>query len=77
MNRHEKFANEFMALGDLPLTNEIVNTTEEFTCHLYGYTKQINIRELKFISKIKLNQNLVKSLSRILSQLLSHHVKMY
>ena len=35
-----------MALGDLPLTNEIISIIEEFTCHLYGYTKQTNIYEV-------------------------------
>ena len=38
MNKHEKFVNSFMALGDLPLTNE-KNVIEGFTCHLHGYTK--------------------------------------
>ena len=46
MNKHEKFVNVFMILGDLQLTNEIMNITEEFTCHLYGYTKQTNIHEV-------------------------------
>ena len=46
LNKHEKFVNVFMTLGDLQLTNEIMNITEEFTCHLCGYTKQINIHEV-------------------------------
>ena len=45
MNKHEKF-NSFMALCDLPLTNEIINIIEEITCHLYDYTKQTNIHDV-------------------------------
>ena len=63
MNKHEKVFNSFMALGDLPLTNEIIKIINGFTCHLYGYTKQTNIHDIiKFISEIKLNQNLVRGL---------------
>ena len=46
MNKHVKFIDAFMALGDLPLTNEIINIIEESNCHLYGYTKQTNIHEV-------------------------------
>ena len=46
MNKHEKYVNSFMALGGLPIANEIINIIEEFTCHLYGYTKQANIHEV-------------------------------
>ena len=46
MSGHEKFVNAFMTLGDLSLTNEIINIIEEFTCHLYGYIKQTNIHEV-------------------------------
>ena len=46
MNKHGKFVNVLMALGDLPLANEIINIIEEFNCHLYAYTKQTNIHEV-------------------------------
>ena len=46
MNKHEKVFNSFMALGDLPLTNEIIKIINGFTCHLYGYTKQTNIHDI-------------------------------
>ena len=46
INKHEKFVNAFMFLGDLSLTNEIINTIDEFTCHLYGCTKLTNINEV-------------------------------
>ena len=46
MNKYGKFVNVFMALGDLPLANEIINIIEEFNCHLYAYTKQTNIHEV-------------------------------
>ena len=46
MNRHGKFVDEFMDLGDLPLTDEIISIIEEFAYHLYGYTKQSNIHEV-------------------------------
>lgn len=45
-NKHEKFFNSFMALGDLPPTNETIKIINEFTCHLYGYTKQANINDV-------------------------------
>ena len=45
MNRHEKFVKAFMGLGDLPLTNEIINIIEEFPCHLYGYTKKLMFKK--------------------------------
>ena len=64
MNKHKKFDNSFMVLVD-PLTNEIINIIEDFTCHLYGYTKQtkkIFMKKLRFILEIKLNQNLDRSL---------------
>ena len=64
MNKHKKFDNSFIVLVD-PLTNEIINIIEDFTCHLYGYTKQtkkIFMKKLRFILEIKLNQNLDRSL---------------
>ena len=37
--------NAFMTVHELLLINEIINIIEQFTCHLYGYTKQIEIHE--------------------------------
>ena len=31
INNHEKFVNSFLALGDLSLTNEIINIIEELS----------------------------------------------
>ena len=37
--------NAFMTHGELLLANGIINIIEQFTCHLYGYTKQTEIHE--------------------------------
>ena len=70
-----------MALGDLPLINEIITTTEEFNSYLHGYTKETNIHEvikIHFGNKIKPKPSQKPLIaSRELSQLLPHHVAMY
>ena len=79
MKKHEKFVNSFMALGDLPPTNEIINIMKSLpTIYMVTQSKLIFIKLLRFISEIKLSQNLVGSLkgrSGVLSQLLSHHIE--
>ena len=41
-----KNENAFTTLDELLLTNEIINILKQFTCHLYGYTKQTDIHEV-------------------------------
>ena len=39
MCRHERFINAFKCLGEMPLTSDVIEIIEEYTCHIYGYTK--------------------------------------
>ena len=39
MSKHERFINAFKCLGEMPLTSDVIEISEEYTCNLYGYTK--------------------------------------
>ena len=56
MSKHERFINAFKCLGEMPLTSDVIEIIEEYTCHLYGYTKQVDNHEViktNFESKTK------------------------
>ena len=56
MCKHKRFINAFKCLGEMPLTSDVIEIIEEYTCHLYGYTKQVDIHEViktHFESKTK------------------------
>ena len=60
MRKHERFINAFKCLGEMLLTSDAIEMIEEYTCHLYGYTKQANIHEViktYFESKTKPKPN--------------------
>ena len=46
MCEHERFINTFKHLGEMPLTSDVIEIIEDYTCHLYGYTKQADIHEV-------------------------------
>ena len=37
--KHKRYINAFKCLGEIPLTSDVIEIIEEYTCHLYGYTK--------------------------------------
>ena len=54
--KHKRYINAFKCLGEMPLTSDVIEIIEEYTCHLYGYTKQADIHEViktHFESKTK------------------------
>ena len=56
MCNHERFINAFKCLGEMPLTSDVIEIIEEYTSHLYGYTKQVDNHEViktNFESKTK------------------------
>ena len=56
MCKHERFINVFKCFGEMPLTSDATEIIEEYTCHLYGYTKQADIHKViktHFESKTK------------------------
>ena len=44
--KHERLINAFKCLGEMPLTSDVIEIIEEYTCHLYGYTKQADIHKV-------------------------------
>ena len=46
MCKHERFINVFKCLGEILLTSDVTEIIEEYTCQLYGYTKQADIQEV-------------------------------
>ena len=60
MCKHERFTNAFKCLGEMPLTNDVIEIIEQYTCHLYGHTKQPDIHKViktHFESKTKPKPN--------------------
>ena len=60
MCKHERFINALKCLGEMPLTSDAIENIEEYTCHLYGYTRQADIHEViktHFESKAKPKPN--------------------
>ena len=56
MCKHERFINAFKCLEEIPLISDVIEIIEEYTCHLFGYTKQADIYEViktHFESKTK------------------------
>ena len=46
MCEHERFINTSKYLGEMPLTSDVIEIIEDYTCHLYGYRKQADIHEV-------------------------------
>ena len=42
----KKFVDGFVALGNLDLSEKIIADIEEFTCHMYGYSKNKCINDV-------------------------------
>ena len=64
MCKHERFTNAFKCLGEMPLTNDVIEIIEQYTCHLYGHTKQSDIHKVikRPTLKVKQNRNQTRSL---------------
>ena len=46
MTKKQKFVNAFVAFGNLDLSENIISDIEEFTCHMYGYSKNKCINDM-------------------------------
>ena len=46
MTKKQKFVNAFVTLGNLDLSENIMPDIEEFTCHMYGYSKNKCINDV-------------------------------
>ena len=45
MRKNKKFLDAFSALGELPLTPDLINTIEEFTCVMYRHPRCKNVND--------------------------------